>query len=111
MKAFLTVSSFITSYTHVALLFYLYLFHCFIFLCKHGFSDVHSINCDLIFFCFTVSHFFCMIFIRSPDINCPHMTITFPGEEMPPILQAVKREVLMRVTITTYVSVMEVTII
>lgn len=39
------------------------------------------------------------------------MTITFPGEEMPPILQAVKREVLMRVTITTYVSVMEVTII
>lgn len=33
-----------------------------------------------------------MVFIKSPDVNCPHTMMTSPGEEVPPILQAVKKD-------------------
>jgi len=46
----------------------------------------------------------------SPDINCPLLMMTFPGEEMPPILQGVKK-ILIRITVTGYISVMVMSII
>lgn len=44
---------------------------------KYGFSDVHSVNCNQIFFNFTISPHFYRICIKSPDINCPCIVMYF----------------------------------